>query len=271
MLQTESAYVTAHGTKLHYYRTGSGSQPLILIHGITDDSLCWTSVAEALSPAFDIIMVDLRGHGKSEAPDSGYTLENLAKELAGLIQQLGVKQPIIIGHSLGAITSLILAGLNPDLPHAIVLTDPPAHWCFDPSDQDGMEKRKSISDWIQSIKRKTKEELMEEARTKGWSDADQATWVNAKQRASFRVIELVAPPDIPAIDFTELVSRIKCPVLLLQGDISRGAICTEAEIANLKTLYPALQTVLIPEATHSIYRSKFTPFMKAVKEFISEL
>ena len=61
--------ITSHGTKLHYYRTGGAKPPLVLIHGITDDGLCWAPTAAVLAGQYDVIMVDLRGHGKSEAPD----------------------------------------------------------------------------------------------------------------------------------------------------------------------------------------------------------
>ena len=60
MLHLKSDFIVSNGTKLHYYRTGSGTQPLVLAHGITDDGLCWSSVAEALADRFDILMVDAR-------------------------------------------------------------------------------------------------------------------------------------------------------------------------------------------------------------------
>lgn len=271
MLNFKSAYVVAHGTRLHYYRTGNGEQPLVLVHGITDDSMCWASVAKALSDRFDIFMVDMRGHGKSEAPESGYRYENLAKELASFIQELGLEKPTLIGHSMGAATSLTLAGMFPDLPRAVVLVDPPGFWSYDESDPKWIETRKDMTAWIHSIKRKTKEELFEEARTKNWSEADRENWVNAKQRVSFKVIELITPPDIHSLDFPSLVSQIKCPVLLLQGDLDQGAICSEEDINNLRTLLPPLQTVHIPKATHSIHRSQFAPFMKAVDHFLYRL
>lgn len=267
----QSAYIVSHGTNLNYYRTGSGLQPLVLVHGITDDALCWSSVAEALSDEFDIIMVDQRGHGKSEAPEGGYIYENLATELAGLIELLDLEPTILLGHSLGAFTSLVLAGLFPNVPRAVVLVDPPAFWCHDPADIEGIETRKAFAEWFQSIKRKTKEELVDEAVDKGWAETDQKTWVDAKQRVSPRAIELIAPADILTFDFPDLVSRIECPVLLVHGDPDRGAICTDEDAAELRAILPTLQMVQIPNGTHSIHRSQFAPFLKAVEQFLSEV
>jgi len=88
-----SEFFVSHGTKLHYYRTGGQKPPLVLIHGITDDGLCWSPIAEVLEADYDVIMVDLRGHGKSEAPDDGYDYKTIATEVAGLITGLDLNEP----------------------------------------------------------------------------------------------------------------------------------------------------------------------------------
>ena len=271
MLHLKSDFIVSNGTKLHYYRTGSGTQPLVLAHGITDDGLCWSSVAEALADRFDILMVDARGHGKSEAPENGYLLETLARELAGLIQGLGLSRPILLGHSMGAVTSLVLAGLYPDLPRAILLEDAPPFWRHDPADPKGIETRKGLAEWIRSIKRKTKEELMEEADTKSWTDADRAVWVDAKQRTSPRVSELISPADILSLDLPHLFLKIRCPALFIQTDVEKGAVASGEDIAALKSLVPSLQVAYIPNASHSIRRTQFGPHLQAVNGFLVEL
>ena len=126
MDQWTAGYFVSHGTKLHYYCTGGSKHPLVLLHGITDDGLCWAPVAESLAEKYDVIMVDARGHGKSDAPENGYDYETMAKEIAGLIEGLGLENPVVMGHSMGAMTALTQAALNPKLPRAIILEDPPA-------------------------------------------------------------------------------------------------------------------------------------------------
>ena len=114
MDQWTTGYFVSHGTKLHYCRTGGPRPPLVLLHGITNDGLCWRPVAEALAKEYDVIMVDLRGHGRSDAPEDGYDYETMATEVAALIEGLALENPVVMGHSLGAMTSLTLAGLNPE-------------------------------------------------------------------------------------------------------------------------------------------------------------
>src|SRR5258708_27029805 len=121
--QTGDLHVT--GVKTHYTRTGGTKPPLVLVHGFTDDGLCWTPVAEILSPAYDIIMVDARGHGFSEAPETGYGPQEQAADLNGVISALALEKPAVLGHSMGAITALTLAGIYPDVAGAILLEDPP--------------------------------------------------------------------------------------------------------------------------------------------------
>src|SRR5688572_12373589 len=123
-----SDFVEANGIRLHYTRTGGDGPPLVLAHGVTDNGLCWTPVAEALAPEYDVIMADARGHGRSDAPEHGYTPADQAADLAGLIAALGLGRPILLGHSMGAITTLVLAGTYPQLPRAILLEDPPPWW-----------------------------------------------------------------------------------------------------------------------------------------------
>ena len=62
----QSGFVDANGLRLHYTRTGGDGPPVVLAHGVTDSGLCWARVAKALSPDFDVIMVDARGHGQSQ-------------------------------------------------------------------------------------------------------------------------------------------------------------------------------------------------------------
>ena len=105
MSKWQSGFVEANGIKLHYTRTGGDKPPLVLAHGVTDDGLCWTPVAGALASEYDVVMVDARGHGRSDAPEGGYSLTALAADLAGVIAALELRQPAILGHSMGAATS----------------------------------------------------------------------------------------------------------------------------------------------------------------------
>ncbi len=118
-------YVKTNGITLHYTRTGGDKPPIVLCHGIMDSGACWPRVAPVLSQTHDLIMLDARGHGLSDAPASGYTWQALAEDLAGAITALALTRPGIIGHSMGAGTAAVVAARYPDRVGFLVLEDPP--------------------------------------------------------------------------------------------------------------------------------------------------
>jgi pimeloyl-ACP methyl ester carboxylesterase len=117
--------VIANGIKIHYYRTGGDKPPFVLAHGFSDSGLCWTRVARVLAESYDLIMADARGHGLSDAPEGGYTSQEHAADLAGLIEALGLDRPTLMGHSMGASTVAATAVCYPELAACAVLEDPP--------------------------------------------------------------------------------------------------------------------------------------------------
>lgn len=225
MLNSTSESVFVNGIKLHYYRTSGDKPPLVLAHGITDDGMCWSPAAEIFMKDFDVVMVDARGHGKSEAPEDGYTLQNLGTELAGVIQALELNKPILLGHSMGAITALITAGLYPAVPRAILLEDPPPFWMISGSTPRDENIKKGFTKWIESIKRKTRGELLSECREQNpaWSEVEIEPWVNSKHRVSPKVTALIDPSDMISIDLPSLFRKITCPVLFISAEA--GARC----------------------------------------------
>jgi len=269
----KSGVVIANGVKLHFYRTGRGKPPLVLLHGVTDDGLCWSPIADVLADRFDVIMVDLRGHGKSEAPETGYTLTIMADEVASLIKELGLEKPIVMGHSMGAITTLTLAGLYPNVARAIVLEDPPPFWMIKASDSNEPQKRNPLALWIESNKRKTKEDLFNEVRSgnPGWAEAELEPWVNSKLRYSPKIVKLVEMVDLSSMGFESLFKKITCPTLMLTADLSKGSIVGEKDIVTLKPWITHLEVVHIVGAGHNIRRDQFEKYMDAVQTFLAKI
>lgn len=156
----QTGYVETNGLRLHYTRTGGLLPPVVLAHGVTDAGPCWTAVAKALAAEYDAIMVDARGHGHSDAPERGYGPTEQADDLAGIITALALKRPAVLGHSMGAATALVLAGVHPDLPGAILLEDPPAWWTGWSDTPAALERHVAMRERALSLKRKTRDELI---------------------------------------------------------------------------------------------------------------
>jgi N-formylmaleamate deformylase len=305
MTSWQSGTVEANGIRLHYYRTGAGATPgtlwvghsakppVVLAHGVTDDGLCWTPVAEALAPEYDVMMVDARGHGRSEAPEQGYDPATQAADLAGVITALGLQRPAVLGHSMGAVTTLVLAGTHPDVPRAILLEDPPGWWMVTPDASPvdaakqagtrasavihgrtltGEERQMGMQAWLTELKRKTREELIAEQRaaTPSWSEAELGPWADAKLRLSLNVLDVFNPNTPRTVDWPATLRRITCPALLITADPDRGAILTEDGAAALRARVPQLRIAHISRAGHNIRRDQFARYMDVVRTFLAE-
>ena len=264
MASWRSDYIDVDGLRLHYTRTGGDKPAIVLAHGITDDGLCWARVARALEPDFDVVMVDARGHGRSEAPERGYGLVELANDLAGVIEGLGLERPAILGHSMGAITTLALAGLYPQVPGAILLEDPPAWWVEGPvpGTLDRFRSR------ILANQRMTRDELIAERRREQprWHEDELGPWADAKLRVSVSVVNRDSPR---TIDWPGTLQKVICPVLLITADPERGAIVTWESAAALSTLVPQVVVAPIADAGHSIRRDQFEGYMEMVTTFLT--
>ena len=262
--------VRVNGIRLHYYRTGGAKPPLILVHGFSDDGLCWTSVARALKDTYDLVMPDARGHGHSDAPARGYAPPDHAGDLAGLIKALGLRRPIILGHSMGAISVLVLAGLHPSLPRAVVLEDPPAWWSKDSPRPYNPKWRAETRAWLAQRRLQTLVEIVafEHAEEPGWAEEDLVPWADSKLRLNPNVFHQTGRI---GIDWPSVCGKIACPVLLLTADTTRDAIVTDAQAAALRAMVPHLSIARIDGAGHSIHRDQPARFLEVVRAFLDEL
>jgi pimeloyl-ACP methyl ester carboxylesterase len=102
-------------------RSGSGPA-LVLIHGITEQRETWRPVIGPLGEHFDVVAVDLRGHGSSPTGDA-YDPVTLATDVHETITDLGIVDPLVVGHSLGGVVASAYAAVG--RPRAIVNVDQP--------------------------------------------------------------------------------------------------------------------------------------------------
>lgn len=274
MATWKSGEVTVDGVRLHYTRTGGALPPLVLAHGVSDDGFCWTTVAEALAPAYDVVMVDARGHGRSAAPLHGYGPAEQAADHLGLIRALDLQRPLLLGHSMGAMTTLMLAGSAPEVPRAILLEDPPPWWVRSgevvPAER---ERRTALQAHMAELKRKTREELIagQRAVAPTWPVAEIERWADSKIRFSPHVLNIFSAAAETTIDWPAVLKRIICPVLLITGDPAAGALVTPEHVAALQAYVPQTRVAHIAGAGHSIRHDQFALYMDAVQAFLKGL
>ncbi len=265
-------YIVANGIRQHYWRTGDGSKPpLVLCHGITDNGLCWTPVARALEHDFDVIMVDARGHGLSDAPETGYANADRAADVAALIRALGLEKPALLGHSMGGATVGEVAATYPELVGKVLLEDPA--WFEEDHPRMTMteaERETFIAERRAEIVNRAKlsrEALIAENRQScpTWSEEERGNWAIAKQQVSPNIVNAYAGVRGP---WREVARRFRCPALLITADVEKGAIVTPAMAGEATTLNPNIRVVHIPGADHNIRREAFQAYIEAVKAFL---
>lgn len=112
------------GTKLFYSVEGKG-KPLVFCYGLVCSSLHWTYQIDHFSHGYRAIWSDYRGHQNSEVPKdlSSLTLGNIARDLTTLLDELGVKDAVFLGHSMGVNVVLEMYRQNPDRVAAMVLAN----------------------------------------------------------------------------------------------------------------------------------------------------
>jgi pimeloyl-ACP methyl ester carboxylesterase len=104
----------ANGLRVHYQQVGEGPD-LVMVHGLTGNLAVWhLRIVSELSERFRILTYDLRGHGLSDAPPSGYSPDEMADDLLQLLDALEIERPLIAGHSYGADIALYHALAHPE-------------------------------------------------------------------------------------------------------------------------------------------------------------
>jgi 2-succinyl-6-hydroxy-2,4-cyclohexadiene-1-carboxylate synthase len=110
------------GVPYHTEICGEG-QPLLLLHGFTGDSSTWLPFCEQWGKHSRLIIPDIIGHRKTEAPEQleRYNIESAAKDLKEILDQLGIEKVDVLGYSMGGRLALTFAILFPDQLRRLIL------------------------------------------------------------------------------------------------------------------------------------------------------
>jgi pimeloyl-ACP methyl ester carboxylesterase len=137
--QTRTAEVNAAGGKLIEVNgvtlqytdqaatdLGKEGEPIVLLHCYTCSGRWWDPLVPLISQHHRVIVFDLIGHGGSEKPSSGYEIESQSAAIAAAMNELGIRQATVVGHSLGGIVATSLAEQSSDLVDRVVLIGTPS-------------------------------------------------------------------------------------------------------------------------------------------------
>jgi pimeloyl-ACP methyl ester carboxylesterase len=235
-------YVSVNGINLYYEIHGTG-KPLIMLHGGFGTFEMFTALSPALALDHQVIGVDLYGHGRTALTDRPIRFEQMADDIAGLIHHLGLEKADLLGYSLGGAVALQTAIRHPErVNQLVVISTPFKRTGWHPELQTGMT----------SI---TPESFI------GTPIHDTYMSVAPKPEDFPRFVAKMTEALGQDYDWTELVSALRTPTLIIAGDSDGLPPSHAVEFFNLlggglkdagwngENLIPS-QLAILPGATH---------------------
>jgi pimeloyl-ACP methyl ester carboxylesterase len=258
--------VQANGIRVRLVTgTDETKPPLLMLHGIYDRAEGWLPVADALARNFWLIMPDLRGHHQSEWPDRGYQFSDYAADAAGVLDALKIDTAIVLGHSLGALITMVLAGESPDRVRSVVLEDPPS------------QRSEDTRTWLGALltaKNGTPEQtyvamqgMHPEKDENEWRR--EADWLRNTADGPF--LALAEPASTEPDSFATTIDRISGPVLLMQADPRRGAALSTEDARRATIDHENCRLVTFPGSGHTIHQDLPEKFVGAVTGFLRDI
>jgi pimeloyl-ACP methyl ester carboxylesterase len=257
------ADVIVRGVRLHYQRLGSahneGGDAVVFLHGLVMDNLAswYFTVANAVAARADVLLYDLRGHGKSDRPATGYTLADMVADLATLLDHTIGDRPVhLVGNSFGGLLAVAFALRFPHRTAGLVLVD--AHLgdagfgeqmaktlALTGEDRD-RQIAESFKDWLGRHSERKRNRLAESAE-------------ELVERTSL-VPDMRRTRPLSAAD----LEQIDAPVLALYGERSD----LRARSEKLLERVPRCTVRILPGCTHSILWEATDTVREAVVDFL---
>ena len=259
------SFVMANGIRVHYWRTGGDKPALVMLHGSSDDGLCWTSLAKELTSDYDVILPDARGHGLSDPAAALDPADAQAEDVAALIRELKLDRPIVMGHSMGASSAAWFAAKYPDMARAIVLEDPGLL----PRARRGRTDIEAVRARILARNQTSYDDLLKGCieSSPNWGLEECRIWAPSKRlhhpSNAYRYRTFAERPPM-----SELFARIGVPTLILKADADEGTRTKNREVAA------ALRNgriVHIDGAGHNVRREQKAALLAALRDFLSAL
>lgn len=255
-------FVATNNINLHYLEVGQG-RPMVVMHGITGAAETWMDRVVMMQDRYRMIIPDLRGHGLSDKPASGYQLTDYAADIAGLIRGMGLGQPIVMGHSMGA---RIVAQIAADYPNTIgagILIDPPSGGPgrrLYPSTLEMMRERRA------DLERRGEASLRERFP----NNTDEYIRVRARWGLmySMRAVE-ESWRGFHGEEIYSILPQMRCPGLFLWAE--NGDVIRDVEAEEYRQANPTLKYVKIMRSGHGIPWDNWEDFIAAVDGFTAEL
>lgn len=263
------------GVSLQCRRWGNSPRVVVAVHGINAHGLHWRRLAERLLPRYSLVSYDLRGHGDSDKPATGYTYDDHGNDLAAVIRYIASRPPVVIGHSFGARIAIPYAARH----HlrALVIVDPgillPEHVSTRPPDgsrprpqlQYDFESEAAFLDLMRRTNFLRRWDPYNKEYARNLIEPDGHGRVRLKMRPHIhqQLIEAVR-----AVDLFVFLPQISCPTLVVRA--TEGHLRADVAERMVHAL-PCGRLAVIVGANHNIMLDKPEQFEPIIEEFLELL
>jgi 3-oxoadipate enol-lactonase len=258
-----------NGIEIAYRIDGDGAATrpwLVLAHALGLDHTMWEPQVAAFGRACNILRYDLRGHGQSEAPRADYTIEQMADDLRGLLDHLGIRRCHFVGLSLGAMVGQMAAIRTPMRFASLTLAG--AACRFSPQLQPMWDSR------VAAVRSPRGMDAIIDATISGWftaaffatraADVARAALILRRQPVAGYVGSVAA---MSRADLTARLHAITCPVLVIAGEDDRVVPFAHAEQILMQV--PQARLRRIAHAAHLSNVEQAEAFNRALREFLA--
>lgn len=266
--------------------TEEAGAPLLLLHGVLRRWDDFAIVLPGLAAHWQVHGLDFRGHGRSDRTAGAYRVVDYVTDAAEVVESHLAAPVVLVGHSLGAMVAAAVAARGPDRVRALVLEDPPFQTMGSrlrstvfASQFAGIQRLLGrASEVVELTQALADLELHSADGSQRWRLGD------LRDRAALRysaaclrqvdplVLEpIVAGTWLQGYDLESIVASIRCPTLVLRGNLDRGAMLAPDDAAFLARRLPDSATIEFPDVGHLIHAQACDRYLQAVIPFLQSL
>lgn len=233
---------------VNYIRYGKKSKDtVVLLHGWGQNIQMMKPIGDALQNNFDVIIIDLPGHGNSEEPKYAWNVDDYVECVKQLLDELKVKNPILIGHSFGGKTSLLYASKY-KVKKLILFGSP------------FKKEITKLSLKTKILKTAKKIPVLNKLEGFAKKHIGSTDYKNATPLMREILVNTVN------LDITEEVKKIDCPTLIVWGDLDDQVPVEEAY--ELEDLIDDSGVVVYENCTHYAYLERLSQTIKVINSFL---
>ena len=248
--------------RLPYIEQGDPSGvPLLLLHGATDSLRAYEPVLRHLPDDIHAIAVTMRGHGDAPKPESGFAIEDLAADIVPLMDQLGLGQVVLVGHSLGSLVGSRVAIDNPERLAGLILGGAFGHPL---SANPALEEVKEFTALEDPIPREIPYEFQSSTLTRPLPDGMLDGFVDESMKVPARVWGGIFG-STATFDLSDELGAITAPTLIVQG--GADPYVPESDSDMLLDVIPDSRLIVYEDAGHAFHWEEPERFAADIVEF----